>query len=303
MSKIECFEMEITPLKRLRNVWVYLPDNYDEQGDGFPVIYMHDGQNLFYDRLTAYGAAWHVDKCLDDIYAKTGKSCIVVGVECHDKYRMSEYSPWKVSPFPLHDKRHILKDRASRGGDGVKYSEWFSKTLKAYIDNHYNTDRDRTATAVAGSSMGGLISCYLGLNYQQVYETMGLFSSYTEFNQPAFNRFVAKNPQTLPQHAFIYCGGKEWGDDIPRNRRIENSSKNLYKTLVKRSITCELVLNSEMPHYETAWEIYFYKFAQDFLDRYYADKRAVSFASNEAVKELSKKLIEQNSEAYGDLAK
>ena len=65
MSKIESFEMEITTLGRSRKVWVYLPENYSESADGFPVIYMHDGQNLFYDELTAYGVAWHVDKVLD----------------------------------------------------------------------------------------------------------------------------------------------------------------------------------------------------------------------------------------------
>ena len=115
MSRIENFEMEITTLDRMRTVWVYLPDNYDEKGNGFPVIYMHDGQNLFYDRLTAYGAAWHVDKVLDDIYRNTGMSCIVVGVECNDKVRFSEYSPWKAT---LH-MRHRPTDKDNRGGEGV----------------------------------------------------------------------------------------------------------------------------------------------------------------------------------------
>ena len=271
MAKIESFEMEITPLKRQRKVWVYLPDNYSKAGEPLPVIYMHDGQNLFYDELTAYGAAWHVDKCLEDIFAKTGHSCIVVGVECSDTRRFSEYSPWKISPFPRHDKRHIVIG-SDLGGEGGEYGEWFAKTLKEHVDSHYNTDKQRLATAVAGSSMGGLISCYLGLKYQQTYETMGLFSSYTAFNGGEFARFVKNTAQTLPQHAFVYCGGKEWGADLGRNRRMEQLSVDLYGTLRKRGILCELVLNSELPHYETAWETYFYKFAQDFLARYYNNK-------------------------------
>ncbi|MCH5157430.1 MAG: alpha/beta hydrolase [Clostridiales bacterium] len=270
MSQIESFELEISTLKRMRKVWVYLPDKYSESGSGLPVIYMHDGQNLFYDELTAYGKAWHVDKCLDDIYAKTGNSCIVVGVECGQR-RMTEYSPWKMSPFPKHDKRHIPKDDANRGGEGAEYSEWFATTLKAYIDGHYNTDKSRTATAVAGSSMGGLISCYLGLNYQTVYETMGLFSSYTDFNRAKFNSFVRNTPQAEAQHAFVYCGGKEW-NDAPRDRRMLSQSLRLYDILVNRNVICELVLDSEQPHYETAWEIYFYTFAQEFLSRYYSAK-------------------------------
>ena len=268
MSKIESFEMKITPLKRTRKVWVYLPDNYSEDGNGFPVIYMHDGQNIFFDELTAYGTAWHVDKCLDDIYAKTGNGCIVVGVECDGERRLSEYSPWKIDFFAFKSKRQIAKDKCNRGGEGEQYSQWFAIALKSYIDEHYNTDKERNATAVAGSSMGGLISCYLGLKYQHVYETMGLFSTYTEFNQWAFDRFVRQTAQNEPQHALVYCGGKE-GDDYTTNGRMLNNSRKLYNTLAKRKIACELVLNSELPHYESAWEIYFYKFAQDFLARYY----------------------------------
>ena len=268
MSKIESFELQITTLGRTRKVWVYLPDNYSDKGEGLPVIYMHDGQNLFYDELTAYGAAWHVDKVLDDIYATTGNSCIVVGVECDGDRRLSEYSPWQINPLAFEEKRNIAKDKCNRGGEGAKYSEWFANELKSYIDEHYNIDQGRNATAVAGSSMGGLISCYLGLKYQRVYETMGLFSTYTEFNQAAFDKFVRNTKQTLSQHAFIYCGGKEWGSDTVASKRIEKCACKLYEKLTKRNISCELMLNSELAHYETAWERYFYNFAQDFLDRY-----------------------------------
>ncbi len=265
MAKIENFEMEITTLGRMRTVWVYLPDNYTDKGDGFPVIYMHDGQNLFYDRLTAYGAAWHVDKVLGDIYRTTGMSCMVVGVECNDKVRFSEYSPWKAVP----NMRNRPKEKENQGGDGVKYGEWFATVLKPYIDNRYNTDKHRMATAVAGSSMGGLISCYIGLKYQRIFETMGLFSTYTAFNQPAFNHFENSTPQNLPQHAFIYAGGKEWGqEDSKANRQMVTIAVNLYNTLFKRQICCELVVDSELPHYETAWETYFRPFAESFLERY-----------------------------------
>lgn len=264
MAKIENFEMEITTLNRMRTVWVYLPDNYDEKGEGFPVIYMHDGQNLFYDRLTAYGAAWHVDKVLSKIYRTTGMSCIVVGVECNDKVRFSEYSPWRASP----SMRHRPKDKGNQGGEGVRYGEWFAETLKPFIDGRYNTDKQRMATAVAGSSMGGLISCYIGLKYQRVFETMGLFSTYTAFNKAAFNRFESGTLQALPQHAFIYAGGKEWGDDVAANKEMVDIAFDLYNKLFKRQVYCELVVDSELPHYETAWETYFYPFAEHFLQRY-----------------------------------
>ena len=120
--------------------------------------------------------------------------------------------------------------------------------------------------------MGGLISCYIGLNHQRLYETMGLFSTYAQFNKSAFNQFLSKTPQTLPQHALIYCGGKE-GDNSKRGDRIMAAdSLELFQRLSKRGIQCELLFNSEFKHFETAWGVYFDKFARDFLTRYYSAK-------------------------------
>ena len=273
MSRIESLEMEITELSRLRTVWVYLPDNYDPDGEALPVIYMHDGQNLFYDRLATNGMSWRVDKTLDELFAQTGKSCIVVGVESNDKVRLSEYSPWKIHPFAFKAKRTVAKSRINRGGDGKKYGEWFAKTLKPHVDANYNTDRDRMATAVAGSSMGAYISCYLALNYQRVYETMGLFSTYTRFNEFALYKYEKNTSQALAQHALVYVGGKEWGND-KSDKRMVARSRRLYDRLVKRGVSCEFVVSSEQPHFETAWQIYFRKFAEDFLNRYHDYKQS-----------------------------
>lgn len=269
MSKIESFEIDIPQLKRSRTVWVYLPDGYEQTGKPHPVIYMHDGQNLFYDKLSSYGKSWHVDVAMDEIYRNIGHGAIVVGVESNPKHRLSEYSPWKMNPFYL--KKEIEKN--NRGGEGAMYAEFFAKTLKHAIDSKYNTDKERSATAVIGSSMGGVISCYLGLTYQRIYETMGLFSTWTLFNQGAFDRFIRKTPQSLPQYALIYCGGKE-GDDgsVKGSKQVVNCSLKLYNKLQQRNIKCELLFNSDFVHDETAWEVYFKKFATDFLARYYSAK-------------------------------
>lgn len=267
MSRIEKFEMDIASLNRQRTVWVYLPSDYDICNKHYPVIYMHDGQNLFYDNLTAYGTAWHVDKSLDKIFDQTGHSAIVVGVECDGKYRLSEYSPWKVFPLAFR-MRYTLAHGTNKGGEGEKYADFFVNVLKPYVDSHYKTDASREATAVVGSSMGGLISCYLGLSRQQTYGTMGLFSTFTPFNLTAFNRFLQKTPQTTRQNAIVYCGGKE-GLDTTTDGFMQRCSVNLYKKLSKRGVATELWLDSELSHSESSWDVYFEKFASDFLERYY----------------------------------
>lgn len=270
MSSIQHFDINIKTLGRTRRVWVYLPSDYSNNGSPKPVIYMHDGQNLFFDSLTAYGTAWHADKVLDDLFNQHGVSAIVVGVECSNSHRLSEYSPWKIDFFAFKEKRSIAK-KPNDGGEGERYARFFAEQLKEFVDGKFNTDKSRNATAVIGSSMGGLISCYLGLKYQEVYETMGLFSTYTEFNQLAFNNFLRNTPQLLPQHAFVYCGGKE-GDDYTTDGRMARNSVALYKALGKRGVTSKLVMDSTQKHCEAAWEVYFKQFALEFLQRYYSNK-------------------------------
>lgn len=265
MSKIESFEIDIAELKRTRTVWVYLPDDYKPTGKPSPVIYMHDGQNLFYDKLAAYGKSWRADKTMDEIFAQTGHSAIIVGVDSNEKHRLSEYSPWKKSGIVA--RRHLPKD--NRGGEGKQYAEFFAKSLKHTVDSRYNTDKSREATAIIGSSMGGLISCYIALSYQRIYETMGLFSTWSVFSQKQFDGFVKKTPQILPQRALVYCGGKE-NENEKYAKVIADASLKLYKNLQKRGVSCELLMNSDFVHDETAWGVYFFKFASDFLARYYS---------------------------------
>lgn len=264
MSHIESFEITIRQLSRDRKVWVYLPPNA-QSASPLPVIYMHDGQNLFFDELTAYGTAWHVDATLERIFAQTGQGAIVVGVECLPERRLSEYSPWKIASSASVKSLDVREP--NNGGEGKAYADFFANDLKTYIDAHYNTDPSRLATAVCGSSMGGFISCYLGLKYQQVYGAMGLFSTYTPFNAPAFESFLRRTSQILPQQAFVYCGGKEGLSEVSDDKMVAASEK-LYRQLAKRGIACELVIDSEMPHFETAWDKHFEKFASNFLKAY-----------------------------------
>ncbi len=268
-SRIESFEITIQSLKRDRIVWVYLPDGYDEKGSPYPVIYMQDGQNIFYDKLTAYGKAWHADRIMDGIRQRTQRSAVIVGVES-SVYRLSEYSPWKTAhPFAIKEG----KRRRWAGGEGENYAEFFAKQLKPIIDAKYNTDRERNATAIIGSSMGGYISCYIALKYQRIYETMGLFSVFSKFNKFTFNRFINKTEQTLPQHALVYCGGRE-GDNGKQRGEMLRSAFSLYHKLAARGVSAELLCNSGFAHDENAWEVYFEKFASDFLCRYYSGKQS-----------------------------
>ena len=124
-------------------IWVYLPPNYDQSSKKYPVIYMHDGQNLF-DNATSYIGEWEVDETLNELFNKTGKGFIVVGIENGGEERINEYTPWKNEKYG--------------GGKGEIYIDFLVNTLKPYIDVTYRTKPQQKHTGLIGSSLGGLIS-------------------------------------------------------------------------------------------------------------------------------------------------
>ncbi len=145
---------------------MYFPPNYSS-GKRFPVIYMHDGQNLF-DSASSFSGEWKVDEILDSLYKYHNFSCIVVGIYNGENQRSNELSPWH-------------NDSLNVGGDGDKYAKFIVKTLKPFIDSHYRTLIDRENTVIMGSSMGGLMSLYLALQYPEVFGKAAIFSHHYGF--------------------------------------------------------------------------------------------------------------------------
>jgi pullulanase len=140
-----------------RRCWVYLPPGYDEGDRRYPVLYMHDGQNLF-DEERSYAGEWQLDETLERmISAGELPPLIVVGIENGGAARMDEYTPW-----------HDAKWNAGGGGDA--YLKAVADTLKPAIDSHYRTLSAPKHTYMAGSSLGGLISAYAGWRYGKIFK-------------------------------------------------------------------------------------------------------------------------------------
>lgn len=150
----------IPQLDAKRKVWIYLPPSYANSTKRYPVLYMHDGQNLFDEFTGGYGE-WGVDEVLDSIIAKGGKEYIVVGIDHGGPERLKEYNPY---------------DSQYGKGKGKAYVDFLVHNLKPYIDQHYRTKTDYKNTSIAGSSMGGLISMYAIATYPKVFGNAGIFS-------------------------------------------------------------------------------------------------------------------------------
>ncbi len=183
----------IPQLGRTRRVWVFLPRAYATSERRYPVLYMHDGQNVF-DARTSFAGEWGVDETLDSLHGLGREDAIVVAVDNGGQKRFDEYSPWINQKYG--------------GGQGDLYVDFLVRTLKPYVDRHYRTLPDRLHTGVAGSSMGGLISLYAALKYPDVFGRAGVFS-------PAF--WVAPEIYALARRAhprpgtriYIVTGGQE----------------------------------------------------------------------------------------------
>jgi predicted alpha/beta superfamily hydrolase len=180
-------------LERKRQLRLYLPPGYATSKKRYPVLYMHDGQNLF-DNATAYAGEWKVDETLDTL-AREGKlEMIVVGIDNGQEKRMTELNAW--------DNERIGK------GEGREYTDFIVKTVKPMIDKQYRTLPGREHTAIMGSSMGGLASHYALVQYPQVFSKAGVFSPAYWTAQPSFD-FVAANPVPKDARVFLLMGEKE----------------------------------------------------------------------------------------------
>jgi predicted alpha/beta superfamily hydrolase len=227
----------IPQLKRTRRIWIYLPADYQNSRKYYPVLYMHDGQNLF-DEYTAYSGEWGIDETLDEIHG----ACIVVGIDNSSTRRLNEYNVNTSNRFGQ--------------GEGRQYLEFITKTLKPYIDKKFRTLSTRQSTFMAGSSMGGLISLYAGLYYPHVFGGLGIFS-------PAFSVAQSLPVQTLQsmkkagrqqQKYFFYAGGAE-------SESMVRDMLNIFQIVHRYNKgAMKAVIRSEGEHNEARWRLEFKEF-------------------------------------------
>jgi len=227
-------EFKIPQLNRTRRIWIYLPPDYDRLKKSYPVIYMHDAQNLF-DEATSYNGEWQVDETLNKLYKEKNIGLIVVGIDNGGSKRMDEYSPWQ-------------NDRYKGGGEGDAYLDFIVETLKPYVDNNYKTLFDRQNTAIMGSSLGGLISHYGALKYPEVFGLVGLFSPAFGFAVNSFE--FALKPRDLENMKMYFLAGDKESPSM-----IDNLN-NMITLMKSQGFTQKNIISKVVPggeHNEKLW--------------------------------------------------
>jgi predicted alpha/beta superfamily hydrolase len=225
-------------LRNQRDLIVYVPPGYDDQPwQRFPVLYMHDGQNLF-DRATAFGGVdWNIQGAADRLIAEEKiEPLIVVGIDNTGKCRINEYTPTKVPKLG--------------GGRADVYAKFLLKEVMPFIQQQYRTVSGPASTGIGGASLGGLLSLYLGLKMPETFGKIAALSPSVWWNQRVIIRRTADAPVKPRPTVWLDVGTKEGGRTVPDVEQFRD-------VLLKRgwrlgeSLHYERVEGGE--HNEVAW--------------------------------------------------
>ena len=227
----------IPGLDRERTVRIYLPPGYEQSTQRYPVLYMHDGQNLF-DDATSYAGEWAVDETLNALAKSRGLRLIVVGIDHGGTERIRELNPWNNPEYGQ--------------GQGEQYMAFVVQVLKPWIDQHYRTRPDVRHTAIMGSSMGGLISSYAIAHYPAVFGAAGVFSP-AYWLAPQVYADSEAHPPARTARIYFYAGGSEDESMVPGMKRMVALLQQA--GLPRRNL--EVVINPVGRHNEAAWRAEF----------------------------------------------
>lgn len=223
-----------------RRAYIYLPESYQyETEKRYPVLYMFDGHNVFFDSDATYGKCWGMKEYMD--YTET--QLIIVGVECNhspDNGRLREYSPF-----------NFTDDKFGKfTGQGKLTMEWMIHSLKADIDERFRTLPDRGHTFIAGSSMGGLMSLYAVMEYNHVFSRAAALSPSIWTNRSRINqmiRLAALDPDTV---VYMDYGSNE----INFHPTMRQQFRKVTGLLLEREVYLTSRIVPDGDHCEACWE-------------------------------------------------
>ena len=222
-----------------RRVYLYLPDSYAKaQEKRYPVLYMFDGHNVFFDADATYGKSWGMKEYM----RKSKKQMIIVAVECNHEGngRLQEYCPYN---FDAPQLGHIR-------GRGATYMNWLVKTLKPYIDANYRTLPDRANTAIAGSSMGGLMSLYAACAFNDVFSRAACLSPSLWVDANRAMQMIAKANLRKDTCIYMDYGSEEMDNHFASAGALMAASNLLLAKQVH--LTMRIVPGGN--HSEASWE-------------------------------------------------
>ena len=230
----------IQPLSKLlrRNLYISIPDEIKQHPEKtYPVIYMFDGHNVFFDEHATYGKSWG----MKDYLERTNTPVIVVAVECNHvgTGRLDEYSPYRAR-----------SEFGELKGHGGIYMDWLASELKPYIDSHYPTIPDRHHTFIAGSSMGGLMSLFAAVEYSDVFSKAACLSPSVWLGTKKLLRMI-QDSHVMPDTSVYMDIGSE---ELKKNPMLLHNLLDVEYELQHKKIPVRFRIIEDGTHTEESWE-------------------------------------------------
>jgi predicted alpha/beta superfamily hydrolase len=225
---LEKFTVYMSSFDQERMIRVYLPKSYQESSRRYPVLYMHDGQNVFEDE----GAIKGVSLGLKDYLDQTNLEIIVVAIDLNaeGEERINEYCPWINGAIA----EKIIGRPSLSGGKGELYLDFIVKELKPLIDDKYRTLKDHTS--MAGISLGGLISTYAAGRYPQIFKRIAAISPGYYRNQEELEVFVKNADFSGVERFYVDFGTHEISDDQELNNQFTEMIQSIYEIVSSKKI-------------------------------------------------------------------
>ena len=222
-NMLEKFLVYMSAFQQERMVRVYLPKNYSTENKFYPVLYMHDGQNVFQDEEATQGVSLGMKDYLD----ASGLQIIVVGIDLNTegKERINEYCPWVNGET----SKKILGYADPSGGRGDDYLGFIVKELKPLIDSTYRTLVDHTS--MAGISLGAILSTYAACKYPHIFKRIAAISPGFYRNQEEIENLLRNSDLSAIERFYMDLGKKEVGDDEEMNQVFLALTNNVYEIL------------------------------------------------------------------------
>ena len=222
-----------------RQAYIWLPDYYYEDDlRRYPVMYMFDGHNVFFDSDATYGKSWGMNSFMT--WSK--KPLIIVAVECNHQgsNRLKEYSPVNFKDPYLGSIR----------GRGRQYMDWLVGELKPYIDENYRTLPDREHTLICGSSMGGLMALYAATAYNHVFQRAACLSPSLWVSPKKLMQLVEQADVKNDTCIYMDYGSEEMFNH-PAN---VNALMDMDRLLVTKRVNLTFRIVPGGTHSEASWE-------------------------------------------------
>ena len=238
MIRVTKLRIPALPTEKPRRLYVYTPRGYAKSQRRYPVLYMFDGYNVFYDSHATYGKSWGMKQFLD----RSGFEVIVVAIECNHEgnRRLSEYTPWPFARRPF----------GTVEAQGETTMDWLVHELKGRIDAEYRTLPDREHSLIAGSSMGGLMAVYAAVAYNEYFSRAAALSPCLWLDPGAAREMIRAHPLRSPTRIYLDMGGAE----AAGHPRMISAMFDAAKALSKAGADVDARVAPGARHCEADWE-------------------------------------------------